>query len=105
MNKSFSRVSTFYSKDGGANWDDKLSQFMVRDLKTGKQIGQTEINLSQFIGKFNEKQTIKLYDERFFQLELQTIWSISESDDKKISQSFVGSNTVLNLNEFQDQYT
>ena len=78
-------MSTFYSKDGGANWDDKLSQFMVRDLRTGKTIGQTELNLSTLIGKVNERQSIKLYDERFFQLTLEAIWTITESDDKKAS--------------------
>lgn len=56
LNSEFSKVSSFYSKDEGATWEQKTGQLILKEIsKKGETIiAQKEVDMSTLVGKVKD---------------------------------------------------
>ena len=81
MKDSFSKVSSFYSKDQ-VTYEPKLCNFIVSRLDHGELIpvAQTEINMALYCNHTEEHQKVDFDSDYVSGLFLDVVWTIIETD-------------------------
>lgn len=88
-NHTFSRISGFYTSDGGKTYDKKHCDFKVI-LKNEKNKQETMIailqgyNMAQFVNKPEAKDKIQFPDSKNPNTFMEVTWNITETDEEQV---------------------
>lgn len=88
-NHTFSRISSFYTNDGGKTYDKKLCDFQMI-LENEKDQKETVIailqgyNMAQFINKPETKEKIEFPDSKRPNTFMEVTWNIKETDEQQV---------------------
>jgi hypothetical protein len=81
MTDVFSKVSSFYSKDGGQTFEPKLCHFHILlfgpEDEEGKRIASKEINMAPFVNHTDSPQKIEFEDSDMANVAVDLEWTIS----------------------------
>jgi len=81
MNDSFTKVSSFYSKDQ-VTYEPKFCNFIVNRVDKDEliPIAQVELNMALYCNYTNEHQKVEFESDYITGLFLDVVWTISETD-------------------------